>query len=65
MLICGSASLDKYAPCGPPREEGEGAVWGHYVFRYVGVRCAMDAACGANFYVGRYMVYGRHLREEG
>lgn len=57
--------MDKYAPCGPPREEGEGAVWGHYVFRYVGVRCAMGAACGANFYVGRYMVYGRHLREEG
>ena len=26
--------LDKYAPC-PPPNEGEGAKWGHYVFRYM------------------------------
>lgn len=26
--------LDEWAP-GPPKEEGPGAVWGHYVFRYM------------------------------
>ena len=27
--------LDAWAPRPPPKEEGEGAVWGHYVFRYM------------------------------
>jgi ribosomal protein S18 acetylase RimI-like enzyme len=27
--------LDEYAPAPPPIEEGEGAVWGRYVFRYM------------------------------
>lgn len=28
-------NLDDYAPMPPPEEEGPGAVWGHYVFRYM------------------------------
>ena len=27
--------LDAWAPAPPPKEEGEGAIWGHYVFRYM------------------------------
>jgi ribosomal protein S18 acetylase RimI-like enzyme len=27
--------LDEYAPAPPPAEEGEGALWGRYVFRYM------------------------------
>jgi len=27
--------LDEWAPGPPPLEEGEGAIWGHYVFRYM------------------------------
>ena len=27
--------LDEWAPAPPPKEEGEGAIWGHYVIRYM------------------------------
>ena len=28
-------NLDEWAPKPPPKEEGPGAIWGHYVFRYM------------------------------
>ncbi|TFB06959.1 hypothetical protein CCMA1212_000090 [Trichoderma ghanense] len=34
VIRCLDVDLDEYAPCSPP-DEGPGAKWGHYVFRYM------------------------------
>ncbi|KAK1251436.1 hypothetical protein MKX07_006915 [Trichoderma sp. CBMAI-0711] len=34
VIRCLDVDLDEYAPC-PPPDEGPGAKWGHYVFRYM------------------------------
>jgi hypothetical protein len=45
-------NLDEYAPAPPPIEEGPGAVWGHYVFRYMkhfpegGIKQSLDGVGG-------------------
>lgn len=35
VIGCLNIDLDAWAPAPPPAEEGDGAIWGHYVLRYM------------------------------